>query len=83
MVYYMSVNPILLPYNVALTPENSEIKGYEYLQDVIYDEDAPLQAMKDILKHFIHRDDFVLGGPALELTLGTTYGLYRRLRHER
>ena len=59
-----------------ITPENAEQLGYEWIQDTIYDVEAPEEAMQDI-GGLIESGEYILGSSASSST--TFCGLYRKL----
>ena len=65
-----------LKFNKNLTPDNAKSFGYEWIQDIIYDREAPFEAMKGIIKMF-ENEKYVLGNCA-SLYESTDYvGLYK------
>ena len=61
-----------------LTPENSESLGFEWVQDVIYDESAPPEAMTEFIE--FQTKGYALGQPASSSEVYV--GLYRPLKSE-
>ena len=62
-------------FDPSLTPQNAKKKGYEYIDDVIYDQLNPSEAMIDILE-FIRQFHCKLGTPANTMNLESFFGLY-------
>lgn len=62
-------------FDPSLTPQNAEKKGYEYIDDVIYDQLNPSDAMIDVLE-FIQLFHCKLGTPVEDSVDYTYFGLY-------
>lgn len=62
-------------FDPSLTPINAQKKGYNYIDDVIYDFLNPNETMKDILE-FLHEFHGKLGTPANDTTTEQFFGLY-------
>lgn len=60
-----------------LTPENANEFGYEYIQDVLYDREAPEATMQPLIDK-INSSQFVLGQKASQSLTGY-FGLYKKL----
>lgn len=63
-----------LLFDPSLTPQNAKGKGYDYLNDVIYDLLNPTVAMVDILE-FSRKFHCKLGTPS-STTLDSHFGFY-------
>lgn len=66
-----------LPFDLFLTPDNSSEKGYEFVGEVKYDREAPIEAMKDITD-LILKKGYKLGQQAG--TMAQMQGLYAPLK---
>ena len=66
-----------LSINKNLTPENANELGYKYIQDVLYDREAPEAAMQPLIDK-INSSQFVLGQKASQ-SLTDYFGLYKKL----
>ena len=62
-------------FDPSLTPHNARQKGYDYIDDVIYDLLEPNDAMKDILV-FSREFKCKLGTPSSVNSLDSYFGLY-------
>jgi hypothetical protein len=62
-------------FDPSLTPQNAEKKGYQYIDDVIYNQLNPSEAMIDILE-FVRQFHCKLGTPANTMNLESFFGLY-------
>lgn len=60
-----------------LTPENANEFGCEYIQDVLYDREAPEAAMQALIDK-INSSQYVLGQRASQFLTGY-FGLYKKL----
>lgn len=58
-----------------LNPQNAMKKGYTYIDDVIYDQQSPSDAMIHILE-LSQEFNCKLGAPQCSLTLDPYFGLY-------
>jgi hypothetical protein len=67
--------------DLTLTPENAEERGYEWVQDVIYDPEAPKGVMQDIEK-LIKAKTHKLGSPASEQEKELFSGLYLKIENK-
>ncbi len=61
--------------DLTLTPQNAEEKGYEYIDDVIYDKYNPNESVKDILD-LINQHGHKLGKPSAQNDMGSYFGFY-------
>ena len=64
----------IILFDPSLTPRNAKGKGYDYIDDVIYDFLNPSEAMIDILE-FARQFQGKLGTPS-NATLNQSFGLY-------
>jgi hypothetical protein len=60
-------------FDLTLSPTTAKNRGYEYIEDVIYDHNHPSAAMKDVLQ-FCKQFHCKLGKPNQETE--SFYGLY-------
>lgn len=67
-------------YHLEINPANAASFGYEWVCDVIYDEEASEGAMDNILKH-LATGEFVLGTPASQAT-DSSFGLFGVVQDE-
>lgn len=67
-------NTSKVEYHLEITPANAESFGYEWVCDVIYDEEAPEGAM-DKIKGYLVSGEYVLGTPASQAT-DNSFGLF-------
>lgn len=71
----------LLPVDSSLTPENAKNRGYEWTKDVIYDPEAPEEAMGDLFRSL--DEGFIFGEPANINTKQNGFiGLYRKIQQK-
>ncbi len=80
----MSKNKSLLkqlPIDENLTPENAISRGFEWVGNVAYDREAPLEEMKEIIE-LVDIEGHKLGHPLSKLASGILYGLYKPLREK-
>jgi len=61
-------------FDPSLTPHNARGKGYEFIDDIIYDLVNPNETIKDILE-FLREFDGKLGTPS-RTDLDSYFGLY-------
>ncbi len=62
----------------SLTPKNAEKRGYEWVADVMYDREAPYEAMEDIVS-LVEEDGYKLGCTLSKMMADAMQGLYRPL----
>jgi len=67
-----------LPIDYSLTPENAQEQGYEWVSDVMYDREAPYEAMEDIVS-LVEEDGYKLGCTLSKMMADAMQGLYRPL----
>ncbi len=65
-----------LSINQGLTPETANSFGYKYLGDIIYDREAPFEAMTNVIKQ-VDGVQTQLGLPAQQ-SISNNYGLYQK-----
>ncbi len=65
----------------SLTPENASLRGYEWIGDVIYDREAPFEAMEHII-HMVEKENYALGKSAGRMGRGIYQGLYAPIEEE-
>ena len=58
-----------------LTPENARARGYEWIQDIMYDEEAPDEAMGEFKEY--EKKKYLLGQPASLEAPKNLVGLYK------
>lgn len=63
-------------FDLSLTPENAQSRGYKYIEDIIYNILVPAEVKKDILR-LIYENGFKLGHPTQ--LHKPYYGLYAPL----
>jgi len=63
-----------------LTPENAKENGYTYVDEVIYDREAPVEAMQDIID-MVEKEGFKLGTSARRDDPSPFSGLYVPLKN--
>lgn len=66
--------------NTNLTPENAEKNGFEWIQDVIYDNQAPEEVMSEFKEY--EELGYVLGQPASIQAEDVYQGLYKPTQKE-
>ena len=83
----MTINPLLICYIIALmkktkilvektlTPENAPSKGYVWVQDTIYDPQAPAIAVRDVFD-LVTTKGYKLGLPVSRMGTHIFQGLY-------
>lgn len=59
----------------TLTPENADSRGLLWVKDVIVDEEAPDEAMTDIVK--LTKEGYLVGMSAGNNTENNLFGLYK------
>jgi hypothetical protein len=74
----MDIAPDTNSIDYTLTVENAHARGYEYIEDVIYDRLRPSESIKDVLKLCIETGS-KLGTPKSPNSTGHYFGLYMPL----
>lgn len=75
--FHQQLLPELL-IDLSLTPENAVKRGYEFDSQVIYDREAPFEAMEDIID-LVKKNGYKLGQPASDIS--KMLGLYKPLNN--
>lgn len=67
--------------NEQINPSNCDQQGFEWIQDIIFDPEAPEIANRDILE-MLESGKYILGLPAINARESCFVGLYRKIAVE-
>lgn len=70
-----------LPIDETLTPESAASRGYEFINNTIYDREAPVEAMQEIID-LVTDQGYKLGQPASVMGEDIFVGLYAPVEKE-